>query len=163
MSKNHVKKYNQYHDNENTAEVENNDIEFVQEEEITSDYEVTTTEEPEPVVKQEVYQEPITVTEAVRNTEGKSRREVLLTRIKYLNDTINKSRNAVTKGVAYDKLKVALAELKVIDKENKTDSTKEIKSLDNYDKVANRNTNTFESAFVERGQVVGVEGMFVRF
>ena len=162
MSKNHVKKYNQYQNNENTAEVENNDIEFVQEE--IYDEEDNTEEvvqEITPVAVEE-YQEPLTVTESVRNTEGKSRQEVLLTRIKYLTDTINKSHNAVTKGVAYEKLKVALAEFKELNRENKTDN-KEIKVLDNYDKVADRNPNTFESAFVERGQVVGVEGMFVRF
>ena len=162
MSKNHVKKYNQYQNNENTAEVENNDIEFVQEE--IYDEEDNTEEvvqEIKPVAVEE-YQEPLTVTESVRNTEGKSRQEVLLTRIKYLTDTINKSHNAVTKGVAYEKLKVALAEFKELNRENKTDN-KEIKVLDNYDKVADRNPNTFESAFVERGQVVGVEGMFVRF
>lgn len=162
MSKNHVKKYNQCHDNDNTTEVENTDIEFVQEE--ISDEEDNTeevTQEIKPVAVEE-YQEPLTITESVRNTEGKSRQEVLLTRIKYLTDTINKSHNAVTKGVAYEKLKVALAEFKELNRENKTDN-KEIKALDNYDKVADRNPNTFESAFVERGQVVGVEGMFVRF
>ena len=162
MSKNHVKKYNQYQNNDNIAEVENTDIEFAREE--ISDEEDTTEEvvqEIKPVAAEE-YQEPLTVTESVRNTEGKSRQEVLLTRIKYLTDTINKSHNAVTKGVAYEKLKIALAEFKALNRENKTDN-KEIKVLDNYDKVADRNPNTFESAFVERGQVVGVEGMFVRF
>lgn len=175
MSKNNVKRYNsqQHYENNNVVE-----------EEIaveTTIEEVETPVEETPVVEESVketvvigepnkytsdnitYVEEVEQTETTREIcrveENLNREEILKNRLKYLQNVINKSNNAVTKGIAYEKQKEFLAELKQIQNANKT--VTESKPV-NYPKVSEHKEER-ESSYISRGQVMGQEGMFVRF
>ena len=175
MSKNNVKRYNNQHHYENNV---------VEEEEITVETPVEEVEAPveetpvaeEPAKETIVLGDPnkytsdnITYIEEVEQTEttreicreedSLSREEILKNRLKYLQNVINKSNNAVTKGIAYEKQKEFLAELKQIQNANKT--VTESKTV-NYPKVSEHKEEK-ESSYITRGQVMGQEGMFVRF
>ena len=175
MSKNNVKRYNsqQHYENNNVVE-----------EEITVETPIEEVEAPveeTPVVEESVketvvlgepnkyasynitYVEEVEQTETAREVcrveENLSREEILKNRLKYLQNVINKSNNAVTKGIAYEKQKEFLAELKQIQNTNKT--VTESKPV-NYPKVSEHKEER-ESSYISRGQVMGQEGMFVRF
>ena len=175
MSKNNVKRYNsqQHYENNNVVE-----------EEITVETPMEEVEAPveeTPVVKEPVKEtvvlvepnkytsENITYVEEVEQTEttrevcrveeSLNREEILKNRLKYLQNVINKSNNAVTKGIAYEKQKEFLAELKQIQNANKT--VTESKPV-NYPKVSEHKEER-ESSYISRGQVMGQKGMFVRF
>lgn len=176
MSKNNVKRYNnqQHYENNNVVEEEEVTVETpIEEEEVTVE-EIPVVEEPvnETVVLGEsnkytsdniTYIEEVEQTETTREVcrveESLSREEILKNRLKYLQNVINKSNNAVTKGIAYEKQKEFLAELKQIQNANKT--VTESKPV-NYPKVSEHKEEK-ESSYITRGQVMGQEGMFVRF
>lgn len=175
MSKNNVKRYNsqQHYENNNvveeeiTVETPIEEVEAPVEETPVVEESVKETvvlEEPNKYTSDNItYVEEVEQTEVTREVcrveENLNREEILKNRLKYLQNVINKSNNAVTKGIAYEKQKEFLAELKQIQNANKT--VTESKPV-NYPKVSEHKEER-ESSYISRGQVMGQEGMFVRF
>ena len=153
-------------------------VNYSQEQEVEVETEEIVVEDPveaEPVVEEQVKEEPVieevTITPEeelvpeLKETEEMRqmakelpRDEVLKNRIRYLEAKIKKSNNPTDKCWMFEKLKQLNEELKSLKGEY---YPIEIKAVENCSTIA-KHKEEKESMFGTRGQVVGIEGMFVK-
>ena len=158
MSK--VKRHNNYNTSNNT----NNNIEEPNVENVIDTEEIVDeiAESIEESIEEnlEELSPDLKETEVMRvQTNVLPREEVLRNRLKFIEGKIMKSHNSIEKCMLFEKYKAISNELKSLKGEY---SPLEIKPIETYSSIAERPETPKESMFGTRGQVLGLEGMFMR-